>query len=296
MASNDEFEGSLPLYGPNFIAWKKRIDATLRLHDLATYTFHEDINDPQASLQHEWARTSSVVAKFISTQVDYELMRRISAHYRGNAQRLMARLEHYCVKLRFTGLPAELRDYIYANVVDSEGDFTIDVARRRSSAMPAITRASRLLRSESLKIFYKRTRFLFDFDGCSGMREPDDLFTNVHEWAARRYGANMKFMTAATVRFKARLARSKALRTLVFGLSYDLANDHLSMKLDYGDNLDVRLTAGSMKRFQTNCKVVEANRKALGMRGDAIMLAIIGDPSLWDSTLKVERVFDLATM
>ena len=276
MASSNDVERSGSLYGPNFVEWKERMMAILRLQDLDLHIIEGDGQ----------SRRSGSIAYFIRMHVNPEIVKRVPIHELSNARLLMQRLESISTSFRFLDLPAELRNEIYKFVLGDCDRHKLRDQRtvpqpKVSFGYPPITKISRQIRAEALPIFYASSVFIFDSDK-TGMQ----VATTLQRWMAEVAGEQVRHLTSVSVGLE--IKYSGTTHQVMKGEVQFTYTAKTGLRVRYPDNL----TASSKTKLDELIGSTEKLAKVFGTPNDGrtMLLDIISSPNLWKSeTLRVSR-------
>ena len=255
--------------------------ATLRIHGFECVLEREcDCCWPWSAWETKTQKAAIIIQRHVSPSV----LSYFPSEDFNDAESLMAHLELLTLRFRFLDLPAELRNRIYGHIFAEDPFIFVSPLDGYCTPYPS-TKASRQIRQKSLPLFYSTSKFTL---------RPSGRWSSKISKAPRiahREGVGF----AAAVRLwsqKVSCAQLKQLRDVDVGLRVDSkslgcnAGRIFTFTFSAEHGVLVRhpphLTRGSKDKLDSHMATVEMNRKALGLKGEAIILALIADPHLWD--------------
>ncbi|KAK4499488.1 hypothetical protein PRZ48_010003 [Zasmidium cellare] len=261
-------------YGGNYEQWWKQMRAVLadkQLHWVCEQG-HWSRNLSQSE-REESAQASTTICN----EVESRLLLRTPAEDLLEAPRLLNRLRELCKPFRLLDLPPELRTRIYDMDVGSLPTYDIDYSilrafevAPRACELPALSRVCRQVRAESLGLFISSTNFRMELPDCYCKEDALRINEIVRAWAENvagpfiRHLRSVFFYVYPTSGWRLTFTEQKGLQ-----IAY------------YNGDEDVEEEFPQLERFEQYFKGVEADRKALGMKGESIILAMLKDPLIW---------------
>lgn len=192
-------------------------------------------------------------------------------------------------------LPAELRNRVYAYAIGKDAKLTIAPLRRGTNRYPPITAVSQQVRAETLPLYYTQSILKIDLTALSkGMdlqmtKEADFLsMSSLRTECGQLSIPHLKHLREVhlSIRLEAptTLRRSRnRIRALKFVFSPNGGLRMLPIALP-------ALSSESEKKLKDHIDKIEEMRRLLGLQGEALVLALTCDESLWKyGTLQLGR-------
>ncbi|KAK3644634.1 hypothetical protein LTR56_009572 [Elasticomyces elasticus] len=272
------------LYEGNFKEWDERIACMRIIHRHATGPNH-DSRFSHLQLQGDQYEQ---LAAMICAQVRPSLLSRVPEANRKlwnpwdpmrtpeerRMPDLMISLEIAARPFRFESLPPELRKRIYRTYfgeskcyhVDIDGGDAIGGSRRHSRLLLL----SRAVREEATPIFFSETEMWFAGRRCQSVTGDDTFMErSIRRWAKDYVKENLKYL------------RRVRLSLWISGQLYEV-----TVSLGKKTGLAAVFSAGFPEErkaaWQKHILKLEANREALGLQGEAIVLAFTSKSELWE--------------
>ncbi|KAK4548264.1 hypothetical protein LTR36_010134 [Oleoguttula mirabilis] len=263
------------LYEGNYGIWIVRMDAVLKTH-FGQYTtknlpkdFRPRLVLPRLPVTRARQAAACEVIKDVATvirvHVQPNLLARVPQSYRDDGRALLACLQGCAKPFRILGLPVEIRMMVYEHILPKG---------IKIQDMIPITHVSRLMRKETLPLYFARISFRGKVDVAGN----DQAKSNTVTLLARKLADNV-------LRDNVKQLRSFTL--CLEGVPASNGSEtgpelHFTFSADNGLRLTcTNLPDSAATVLQKHVTVVEANRKTLRLQGEAIILALISKPELW---------------
>ncbi|KAK5111289.1 hypothetical protein LTR85_012184 [Meristemomyces frigidus] len=257
------------LYEGNYEEWIVRMDAVIVPH--FGHPFSTKIlpwlpwDEARAMTVAERREAISTftrdVASIIRAHVRPGLLARLPQGDREGNRLFLTRLEALAKPFPFLRLPADVRARIYAYVLPRH--------KVRAMSKFPIIQVSSLVRKETLPLLVSRTKY------SANLFRSEASDPNRVVQFARESAENIL------------CDHRKQLRSFSLGLLRGVPNDdwaklHFTFSNESGLQVTTNgLCAESKALVQKHVADVEANRKALGLQGESIILALVSKPELW---------------
>ncbi|KAK5732922.1 hypothetical protein LTS12_027045 [Elasticomyces elasticus] len=277
MGTSGKLTRSGLLYEGNFTEWRDRIANLLDIHGV-------DSDAIPCPVYRDWnglAKRQDTV-ELIATQVSPALLSRIPTTNLQCPTRLLSSVQDMAKPFRLNDLPPELRSrvfgfYFEVPTISSIRDGSWMTYKINSHEVPDhwsnhtvsdLLLVSRLMTTEALPIFYKSSWIAFDAPnkhdyGKEELRGPGQ----VRRWAERKLVGNITFLR-------------------VVGLG-QLYGGKLSLSIELEDRVGLVTTycgdfpIDKQQAWDRHIANVELDRKALGLKGEALVLCLTSRPELW---------------
>lgn len=250
------------LYEGNFSEWHPRAMASLRQRELDVFA------TPGFWFSFVGAKTSEQAAAHVCSMTSVALLKRVPDEVRWNCSRLMETLKGLMMPFRFLELPAEVRARVYGLLWPKV--FKIAGHDSGRDRLPPVLQVSSQIRQEALPLFYSNTKFSIKIDADEYPLGRDYIERDLLiRWSRSAVAGNAKHLTSlmlwindgCKIRFKVHNG----------ALSISFEGDYLNK--DYAEH------ANSKLRWHLKC--LEPICKAMNMKGEAIIVALLKDWNLW---------------
>ena len=276
--------GEIKLHGKNFVSWKARVEATLRLHQLPSLNSRPPSHSSAAE-QTAWASYSKIAVDLICSLVDAKLLAQLATKDTMNHIVLVQALETLTLWFDFMELPPELRNRIYCELIPKGVGIVAKPRQKYITEYPAITRVSRQVRAETLPLLYSRAIFHLDllvpktfFYGTKDRELRLDVSAAARRWTERLTTSHLRHMRALRLSFVQRLRGNGYAR--VVHLAFDPANG-IRLKTALTNGRDKLLAAEPTSALQKHVEDAEYLRKILGLQGESLPMVLTYKPGLW---------------
>jgi len=273
----------IKLHGRNFLPWKARIEATLRVHQLPGLSSRPP-SQSNALEQTRWLSYSKIAAGLICSLVGANLLAQLTPKDVTDHITLVQALERLTLWFDFKELPPELRTRIYCELIPRRMRIVAKPRERFITEYPAITRVSRQLRAESLPLLYSRAIFHLDllvsgqkFYSAKSRELRLDISAAARTWTRRMSTNHLRHMRTLQLSFIPRLRGNDWARKV--HLEFDPANG-LRLRTALLNSREL-LAAEPTSALQKHAEDVEDLRKMLGLQGESLSLALTYKPELW---------------
>ncbi|KAK3613299.1 hypothetical protein LTR22_028209, partial [Elasticomyces elasticus] len=277
MGTSGKLTRSGLLYEGNFTEWRDRIANLLDIHGV-------DIDAIPCPVYRDWtglAKRQHTV-ELITTQISPALLSRIPATNLRCPKRLLSSVQDMAKPFRFDDLPPELRSRVFGfhfeiPTISSIRDCSWMTYRVNSHKLPDhwsnhtvpdLLLVSRLTNTEALPIFYKTSWIAFDAPTRDDYGE-EELGGpgQVRRWAEKKVAGNVKFLRVLGL---GRLYGGRS------SLSIEL-EDRVGLVIYYCHDFPV----DKKQAWDKHVANVNLDRKALGLKGEALVLCLTSRPELW---------------
>lgn len=270
-----ELTNSGLLYEGIFDEWTKKLDYVLDLHygyttKVLKYNL-DNVTTPLGATPYRVAKSLETLATVIRTYVHPRLLARVPKKDRSNGQSLFWKLRSRAQPFRFTSLPADVRYMVYELVHKEDRKIS-------PRAWGPIVMVSPDMRAEALP-FYIRTN-VFECDATLSEMGAEE--NNVVHYA-RGLAEGLLRGQAKHLRYFHLELNSEVLNGED---EWEWENDQTELRFTFSNNKGLEVTcfgldSASEALVQEHVANVEASRTALGLQGEAIILALISKPGLW---------------
>ncbi|KAK5708734.1 hypothetical protein LTR17_020444 [Elasticomyces elasticus] len=267
-STSDQLTKSGLLYEGNFETWHEQTVCILDIRGLP-YGFINSITRLISYPNTERLQAAILIMSRISPGLE----KRIPATARDDPASLLSCLRALAKPFRLNDMPPEIRARIYHLHFKQAGRYSVSSATspRVSHESPALLLVSRAIRSEALSVFYRSSEFEFAFvsRGVKGR-----ISTAVRNWAKNYVKQGARDLRCLCVRahwaepfVEVTLDMKKGLVVIFKG----------------GDRWPAWGFTSEQKRdWRKHIEQVEADRQALGLLGEALILAFTSKPELWE--------------
>ncbi|KAK5740231.1 hypothetical protein LTR17_004732 [Elasticomyces elasticus] len=274
MALPGNLTSSGMLYEGNYEELELSIRSILEMHSYDVD--HYDFGD---HLEVEFELNPTVnqeprIASIIRDQVSAALMDRIPRTNHKKPNELLRNLQEYAKPFRLNDLPSELRCRIYKFHFARKKQYWIlaggvwdSVIRQPTSRLLLVSRA---IKNEAAPLFFGNAEICFySHSTCHNRREDYLIERQMRSWVEDYMRENVKFLR------RMRLELRETGWHYVITLSLNM---HTGLKVEYSGNVPKERKVAWFKHIVK----VEANRKAFGWQGEALVLAFTSRPELWE--------------
>ncbi|KAK5708733.1 hypothetical protein LTR17_020443 [Elasticomyces elasticus] len=257
------------LYEGNYAEWQERVDGLLEIHDFEVWDFNYGLwiyPDALCTLR------TSLAMSLIKPSVSAALMNRVPVAQRDNVNELLGSLKALAKPFRLNDLPPELRARIYGfHFGQAVRYITTGGPREWAKQSPSkLLLVSRATRAEALPIFFDGLEVRF-----VGPRTPLENFADTERsilsWVETNVKEDVKY-----------LRRLRIEVPVVIGGKYDITVT-FSMQTGLRAEYSSELPDKRRQRWEKHIKKIEASRKALGLQGEAIIMAVTTKAEIWGS-------------
>lgn len=276
MAPNNVLALSGLLHDGNFLTWKTRMNAVLWVNGLRE--FHDDGSIWESPYEDDPTLCSLHAAKLIRSHVSPDILERVPQEDRKDATRLLSSLEQMTLRFRFLDLPAEVRTLIYEHVFAAHRHPLIWLHFVQGLSIPAISRTSSQLRKESLPLFLSSTAI--NVNGSSSdsgnLRRSNEIAT-MWRWTTTIPCSQQEMLRTVTLALPMKSSKPAAYNKVREVIKFTFSSQR-GLEIQHPPNFDV----ASKNLLDRHAAITERNRKLLGLRGEAIVLALVGNAQLWE--------------
>lgn len=282
MAFTDLEDSGLLRVG-NFITWRVRMLVILRVHGVESFM----LRDHSIGFTDAGRNNSTLtVSQLIQAHVEPTLFEQVPLAERGDVRRLLRKLETLALRFRFMDLTADLRNRVYHHLSGEDQRIEINPVKRTATPLPKVTAVSRQLREESMPLVLANAKFCFDCGLTSKnlyLDRRDLIPSQLRQSLSRMPNAYLKHLRTAGVILRHRRSNGDASNRSQITFKFSAES---GLTAGYATSL----RQDSKNLLEKHVKDVEADRKLLGLRGEAVVLALISNPSLWKfGTLEMAR-------
>jgi hypothetical protein len=274
--------------GSDFAAWRKKMTAVLNVHfadedeeedeheEHAEHEEHDehDVDDEDEEDEEDVGegcvcsdyRPFRAAAFLVQKYVYTRLLRRVPEDIRDRPLRLLSYLKGIATPLRLFDLPLVVRSRIFKFAFHNKDHaiFTrMGCGHARKDRMPALLHTSSQLRSEAIPIFYKSTHFSCGIPRDQNLKH--DL-SQIKSWAATVATDNGRLMRRLTL-FREGAVGVQFRFALPFGLKSHRA---------------LYMSGAQLKVLTKHVIATEAYRKALGLEGESLLMAVTATARFWE--------------
>ncbi|KAI5365873.1 hypothetical protein Slin15195_G074000 [Septoria linicola] len=217
-------------------------------------------------MKHERAREM----EFACDNICPSILARLPKSVVSDLGEFWRRLPDYARPFRLLDLPQSVRSRIYMITLDAQ---TPDSIRTSSSLLLSV---SKQVRTETRPLLFASGDFRVRHETQKGECTTQLLSL----WLKRFARDDSKFLQTVTIDCHARRSLSVLLVPIWVAFKYADAKG-LSC------SPSVRVTDASASILSSHIKNIEATRLAMGLRGEAIGMAILSRPELWNGTLEL---------
>ncbi|KAI5366715.1 hypothetical protein Slin14017_G043550 [Septoria linicola] len=257
------------LDGTNFLEWQA--------HSRNDHDYFVVIRNVRQVKKQPSRQASVRAALRVSVRVEPAFLLKISEKTLLDVVKLFEQLEAWSKPFRFLDLPAELRNRVYGLVVRDEAgapvtgvettweifDSACDDSHEflRSPNLPSMDKASRQVRREFVEVFTATTRFEAVPPPDHLAESSDDCFGNVMRSWTKSYRPWLRGLR--------KFHMHPTLSVSDYRRQLTIQHTHLPRDDDARAELDAYMTT------------IEDDRKALDLKGESIILALIRKPGIW---------------
>ncbi|KAF2164508.1 hypothetical protein M409DRAFT_25385 [Zasmidium cellare ATCC 36951] len=259
-------------FGGDFKSWSTEMSSILQAKQLSRISWF----NPKYGLMGKLGWQESLHASLaIFSEVEPYLLGRVPVEDRFDAPRLLAHLQKLCWPFRLLSLPAELRNRIYDLYFQSKsfgnkcrGVLVVSCYLDGRYRLPPLTYVSRQIRAESLSLLVGTTSFKSLLPPCYDWEGAQHANRLVRAWVVDAAGAYFRY-----------------LRTVYFHIYsfWDCIltfSDRHGLTIDFTDTRNEQV-AEHQQKLVSYIKGLEEDRKALNLKGESIVLAMIKEPNVW---------------
>ncbi|KAK5686325.1 hypothetical protein LTS10_002442 [Elasticomyces elasticus] len=265
------------LYEGNYASWAKRMDATLEMHNI-------DVGLDEEMGLHAYNEELSKDGRLkattlITNSVSEYILGRILNSRKHDPEGLLGSLRALAKPFRFSDLPPELRGRIYNIWFKSaqRHEYTFWASQSWTPRTPNMLLISRATRLEALPFFYRSSEFLLSF-----RRSKDEIFDGraTHPVAMMRRWAEIGIKHG--LRDLRRSCVRREYRHPIVVVTLDVnRNKGLTVTFER-ETQRIFFPEDQKEAWMKHIEQVEADRKALGLLGEALILAFTSKPELWE--------------
>ncbi|KAK4499489.1 hypothetical protein PRZ48_010004 [Zasmidium cellare] len=216
----------------------------------------------------------------ILSRVSTSLLLRVPIEDRFQPRKLLAHLITFSKPFRILDLPFEIRLRIYEMYLDAAPCSTEVLnecyGRTTTCVLPHLTKTCRQIRQESLKLFISSKTLNIELPDSTDESQALRNMDTIRRWAekcARAYLRHVRHLNLWTFHHYKGFRCSLSF-TDHEGLKISLENDR---PRDYDD----AKAEAKRKQLQEHAEKIEAERRALDLKGESIILAMIRDTQVW---------------
>ncbi|KAK4891936.1 hypothetical protein LTR27_009461 [Elasticomyces elasticus] len=280
MASSGYLTMSGMLYEGNFTEWEHRMHGILEMHD---YDVDYDSTKPNhLKLDWEvesWPYDSMQAVGLISTCVSKALMSRVPIANRKTPNAFLFALRALATPFRLNDLPLELRCRIYGFHFAQKTSYRLSCTGFRSNrhggyhqSTAHLLRASRAVRMEATPIFYGGLEPNFYWRIPS--RKPNETLVEraIRTWVRDQVKENAGYLRYLQIEMETK----RDVHSITFSL-----NQNTGLEVKFSS----KFPQPEKRNWESHVKKIEANRKAFGLQGQAIIWAVTSKADIWDIAL-----------
>lgn len=254
------------LYEGCYDEWIKRMDCVLKLHYGCSIWWLRRMSPmAQSTPQKERVKRIEDIAAVIRANVHPRLLVRVPEKDRTNARLLLPKLESLAKPFPLTSLPANVRKMVY-ELVGYE---------QRSShweTRGALNLVSHSVRDEAFPLYIRYKWFHCHASLSNEYAERNNVVYYARKLAEGEVRGHAKELRTFCLHLNSEKEwKKKHWTRLTFTFSKEKG---LAVDCRYLDSVSEAL----VRKHVAN---VEANRKVLGLQGEAIILALVSKPELW---------------
>lgn len=214
-------------------------------------------------------RSAEAAATIIGTVSAHLLLRQPREHLL-NAALLLSHLKNFAKPFRFLDLSPELRNLVYDHYLGEKNRWSrmycleMDVDRNRISntRMPGLMQVCKQLRKDFRPLYFAEYHFSINFHSYFTLKEVKEAIQFISQWSENVAGTDLRHITELYVSI-----------------------EHIGLcKLSTlkGGGLELAKFEGDVSREAKKLlRQTNALSKALGLKGEALVMFVIQDPSIW---------------
>ncbi|KAK4960078.1 hypothetical protein LTR10_002969 [Elasticomyces elasticus] len=275
MATLGKLTRSGMLYEGNYDEWEGRMQGTLEMHNIAVCFNDED--GLYICREELTAADEPKATTLITNLVSEGILGRISDSGKDNPENLLDSLRDLAKPFRLNDLPPELRERIYSFHFAEEQVYLFS-SRKTYHTLPSLLLVSCVSRLQALPIFYRDSKFLFS----SSEREHEKKNGRVNHTvvALRQWAKSALQQGVRDLRRLCVCTMGRYSATIVVTL--DVLNKKGLMVTFERETRSRFFTAKQKQAWRKHIEQLEADRQALGLLGEALILAFTTKPELWE--------------
>lgn len=271
--------------GSDFAEWKHQIVTVLRMHSI------EDQVLSHFDRSSEPLEKRRMALELTLARVYHPLRSRIPTALYMRLWDLVPWVKKHLVRpFRLLDLPPELRNQIFSYALRPDAEIILAPLKGNVNSFPPMTAVSRQLRNETIPLCYAQCTLRIDLTAprrhalMGFYKEKDFLATHGVKSCIRQL-STQHLKNLRQVHLSLSLNRERwphpipRVHTLNFTFS---PVQGLRTRGMLGDT-HIRLSMTSKKKLDDHIRKTEEMRRLLGLRGEALVLALTSDESLWKS-------------
>ncbi|KAK3641787.1 hypothetical protein LTR56_011114 [Elasticomyces elasticus] len=263
------------LYEGNHAAWEERMQGILAMHgyDVTVPDDKDGLLIEDDNLDEEKLCKATAL---ISNYARGELLSRVRNRRHNDPNGLIRSLRTLAKPFQLNDLPPELRARVYSHHFGQMECYTcIRSLGKIYHTFPSLLLVSRAVRLEALSVFYRSSEFTFTFYKF----EKKDVPVSEAVAVLRRWSRLALKQGVRDLRHLSVCMASRYPATVVVELGV-LNNKGLMVTFE-GETKRSYFTGEQKEAWGKHVEQVEADRQALGLLGEALILAFTSKPELW---------------